>query len=240
MKKLDDPKLFSIEECSKSYTFFPFEIYRMNLESMIEFKKELLKERKVEINDRKEVLLKVNVILSQIIRMVIRNTSEEHGDISLEDIIEMLVEHGFSVMEHNYTYLLTEIRKLRDELEYPQVNRIRNFLVDTKVNADVIYGPEKKKIVLRKNLYSAIRVMGEKLGIEFSSMVRLCMYHSFLTSISLPKEIINESLTQVEKLRLDLLEAKLLLILFKQGEDMWKEKKHEWMMDIDKKRYINE
>ena len=119
---------------------------------------------------------------------------------------------------------------------YPEIRRIRNFLMDTKVNIDGVEKPARKGISIRKGLHSGINTVAEKLGIEFSSMVRLCVYYSLATSSKLPSEVLNESEQQIEKFERDLLEIRAVLIGFKNDENIWREKNDEWVKELKKLR----
>ncbi|MCD6139250.1 MAG: hypothetical protein J7J91_11915, partial [Deltaproteobacteria bacterium] len=158
---------------------------------------------------------------------------EKYPDLNWQELTRILIEHGFSIIEHRYGKVIREIGELKKELMYPEIRRIRNFLMDTKVNVDGIEKPARKGISIRKGLHSGINTVAEKLGIEFSSMIRLCIYHSLTTSSELPSEVLNESEQQIEKFKRDLLEIRSVLMGFKRDEDIWREKKDEWLKELE-------
>ena len=209
------------------------QVYKMNLESTIEVKRRMLKEEKRKPQTEREETIQTTIMLPQLVRMVLGDMKEKYPGLNWQELTRILIEHGFSMIEHRYGRIIKEIGEMRKELTYPQIRRVRNFLMDTKVNIDGVEKPARKGISIRKNLHSGINTVAEKLGIEFSSMIRLCIYHSLSTSSELPLEVLNESRKEIEKFKYDLLEAKITLMMFRWGENIWKEKKDEWVKELD-------
>lgn len=209
------------------------QIYEMRLETIIELKKELIKEERRKPKSEREETIQTTIMLPQLVRMVIGDIKEKYPDLNWQELTRILIEHGFSIIEHRYGKVIREIGELKKELMYPEIRRIRNFLMDTKVNVDGIEKPARKGISIRKGLHSGINTVAEKLGIEFSSMIRLCIYHSLTTSSELPSEVLNESEQQIEKFKRDLLEIRSVLMGFKRDEDIWREKKDEWLKELE-------
>ncbi|MCD6144116.1 hypothetical protein, partial [Thermococcus sp.] len=189
-------------------------------------------ERRKPKSEREETI-QTTIMLPQLVRMVIGDIKEKYPDLNWQELTRILIEHGFSIIEHRYGKVIREIGELKKELMYPEIRRIRNFLMDTKVNVDGIEKPARKGISIRKGLHSGINTVAEKLGIEFSSMIRLCIYHSLTTSSELPSEVLNESEQQIEKFKRDLLEIRSVLMGFKRDEDIWREKKDEWLKELE-------
>ncbi len=209
------------------------QIYEMRLEAIIEAKKELIKEERRKPRSEREETIQTTIMLPQLVRMVIGDIREKYPDLNWQELTRILIEHGFSIIEHRYGKVIREIGKVRKKLMYPEIRRVRNFLMDTKVNIDGVEKPARKGISIRKGLHSGINTVAEKLGIEFSSMIRLCIYHSLATSSELPSEVLNESKKEIERFKYDLLEAKITLMMFEWGENIWKEKKEEWLKELD-------
>ena len=212
---------------------FMTKVYDMDIESVITKRIESIKKERYMPNNEKEEILRTTVTLPQLIRIVMTNMKEENLELNWQEMTRIVVEHGFSIMEHRYGRMLSDIGKLRGELKYPEIKRVRNFLHDTKINVDRVDSPGRKGINVRKKLHGGIATMADRLAIEFSSLIRLCIYHSLSTSRILPEEVINESKDQIERFRYDLLEAKVSLMMFKWGENVWKEKKDMWMREFD-------
>jgi len=89
-------------------------------------------------------------------------------------------------------------------------------------------------LIIKKKFGIEITDMARRLDINLSSMIRLCIYHSLSTSSELPSEVLNESKKEIEKFKYDLLEAKITLMMFQWGENIWKEKKEEWVKELEK------
>ena len=212
---------------------FMTKVYDMNIESVITKRIGIIKKERHMPNNEKEEVLRTTLTLPQLIRIVITNMKEENLELNWQEMTRIIAEHGFSIMEHRYSKMLNDIGKLRGELKYPKIKRVRKFLHDTKINVDRVDDPGRKGINIRRKLHAGIITMADSLGVEFSSLIRLCIYHSLSTSCMLPEEVISESKYQIERFRYDLLETKVSLMMFKWGENVWKEKKDMWMREFD-------
>ena len=147
-----------------------------------------------------------------------------------------LVEDGFLLMKCCYGKVIDEIEGLKCDL-LSRATITRKYMNKFKV-IEVKFNVNRDKSVLRvliikKKFGIEITDMARRLDINLSSMIRLCIYHSLSTSSELPSEVLNESKKEIEKFKYDLLEAKITLMMFRWGENIWKEKKDEWVKELD-------
>lgn len=159
----------------------------------------------------------------QIIRLVLTDIKERHKKLNWQRFSRRIIEHGFSIMEYEYGQTVEEIRQLKTKLRYAKRSRIRNYTMDTRVCVDGTNKMSRKSIKLRKTIFAAINDMAFTLGLETSSLIRLCVYHSLVTSRELPEEIIDVSKEEIESFVYDLEETKSILEDFGEGEEKWKD-----------------
>ena len=151
-----------------------------------------------------------------------------------------LIEDGFLLMKCRYEKIIHEIEGLRNDLlSRATITITRKYMNNFKV-IEVKFNVNRDKSVLRaviikKKLGMEITNMAERLDINLSSMIRLCVYHSLLKSSNLldSSELLDKLKKEVEKFKIDLLEAKIVLLTFNRNENIWKEKKDEWLKELD-------
>ena len=197
---------------------------------------EVIRDKEQEIPDNELQATTVN--LPQLIRVVLTDIKERNQKLNWQKISRRIIEHGFSIMEHEYGETIREIGELRRKLRYAKMKRVRNYTMDTKVCIDGTNKMARKSIKIRKTIFAGINTMASILGLEMSSLVRLCIYHSLITSNELPKEVIEASEKEIEKFIYDLEETKNILEKFEQGEQEWDkrvEKIKEWKEEITKR-----
>lgn len=184
---------------------------------------------------KEDNLQATTVNFPQVIRLVLADIKERHRKLNWQKFSRRIIEHGFSIIEHEYGEEVEEIRVLRSKLRYAKRSRIRNYTMDTKVCVDGTNKMARKSIKVREGIFAAINTMATTLGLEMSSLIRLCVYHSLITSSELPKEIIDASKNEIEKFIDDLEETKSILKDFRQGEEDWDEqteKIRKWKKDV--------
>lgn len=172
---------------------------------------------------KKEEKKRTTAHLPQWLRISLSELKEIYR-ISWSEITERIIAHGFSIIQHEYNEEITAIEKYRKKLRFTKVETIRNFFTDFSVNIDGLEKPMNKHITIDMNIYSAIGETGEKLGIDFSSMTRLCFYHSLVRTDKIPAEITINALTEVEKFDRILRERKLVMRKMSEADDEWEEK----------------
>ena len=179
---------------------------------------EVLEERTYKV--LKDDLVATTITLPQVIRAALQRLEKIH-DRSWRYASRRTAEHGLSILEHKHTATIKEIGPLRDALLFAKPKKIRNFLMDTKVDIDGLNKPQRKVIALRTELNAAIGKLAESLSIEKSSMIRLCMYYSLATSNELPNEVITAVVSETEEFEEELIETIYMLKLFKSGNEEW-------------------
>jgi len=180
---------------------------------------EIIKEKEEEIQDSELQATTVN--LPQLIRVVLADIKERNRELNWQKISRKIIEHGFSIMEHEYSEVVREVGQLRRKLRYAKMRRVRNYTMDAKVCIDGTNKMARKSIKIRKKIFAGINTMASTLGLEMSSLVRLCIYHSLITSSELPKEVIEASEKEIEKFIYDLEETRNILEKFELGEQDW-------------------
>ena len=191
--------------------------------------REILEEREEIPKDEK--LKKTTVILPQLVRIALVDLREKHNKMNWQVMTRRVIEHGFLIIQHEYRGITREIYELRKRLRYPEIDMIRNFMMDTKVNVDGMEKAGRKTVAIRDRIYSAIVDMSEELNIEISSMLRLCIYYSLSTSDELPKEVTDKTEEQKQHFRVKLHKTRAVLMGFEAGEKIWHENKDEWLKE---------
>ena len=152
-----------------------------------------------------------------------------------------LVEDGFLLMKCCYGKVIDEIEGLKCDL-LSRATITRKYMNKFKV-IEVKFNVNRDKSVLRvliikKKLGIEITDMARRLDINLSSMIRLCVYHSLLESGNQSDsfELLDKLKKEVEKFKIDLLEAKVVLLTFKRNEEIWCKKKDEWLRELKESR----
>lgn len=152
-----------------------------------------------------------------------------------------LIEDGFLLMKCYYGKVIDEIEDLKCDL-LSRATITRKYMNKFKV-IEVKFNVNRDKSVLRvliikRRLGIEITDMARRLDINLSSMIRLCVYHSLLESgnQSYSFELLDKLKKEVEKFKVDLLEAKVVLLTFKRNEEIWCEKKDEWLKELKESR----
>ncbi len=190
--------------------------YQKNLEEIV------AGEAEGDIKDKDLQATTVN--FPQVIRLVLADIKERDHRLNWQKFSRRIIEYGFSIIEHEYSGTVNEIGDLKKKLRYAKMERIRNYTMDTNVCIDGTNKMARKSVKLRKRMFSAISTMATTLGLEMSSLIRLCVYHSLITSSKLPKEIIDVSEIEIETFIYDLEETKSILESFEQSEQNWDNK----------------
>ena len=170
---------------------------------------------------------RIIITLTQLMR---RNLEKEN--------IEKIIEDGFLLMKHKYEKNIREIEDLKTDLILKTnitKKLTNNFkIIDVKFTINE-KKPATKTVVIRRRLQAGINTMAERLGIEMSSMIRLCIYHSLAVGDEsiISREMIEESKSQLKKFKYDLIEAKVVLMGFEYSEDLWREKKNDWLDELN-------
>jgi len=189
--------------------------YEMGVEEIVRKGEEKIKDGELQAT---------TINLPQIIRLVLTDIKERNQKLNWQKLSRRVIEHGFSIMEHEYGKTIREIGELRKKLRYAKMKRIRNYTMDTKICVDGVDKMARKSIKIRKEIFAAISTVATTLGLEVSSLIRLCIYHSLITSRDLPDEVIEASKKEIEKFIYDLEETRNILEKFEQGEEEWSKK----------------
>lgn len=170
-------------------------LYEKRIEDVLE------DERYKSIEDEK--LKPTTVFMPQLMRLGLSELREKHG-VSIKYLIERVVRHGHSIIQHEFLDGINTIKNAKTELKYATLRPFRNFN-EFKVDIDGMERPIKRFIQIREGIISSIRELSEVLGIEQSSFIRLCIYYSLETSNELHKEVLDiaSKETQIFRERLE-------------------------------------
>jgi len=166
---------------------------------------------------------RTTIQLPQWLRISLSELREIYN-LSWSELTNRMIQHGFSIIENGYREEIRDIGKYRKTLRFAKLELIRNFFTDFSVNVNGLDKSKNKPIALDKNIYSGIVETGEKLGIDVSSMVRLCFYYSIIRTGNIPIEITNYALTETEKFERKLKERKAVMEKLIEVNENWGEK----------------
>lgn len=156
-------------------------LYEKRIEDVLE------DERYRSIEDEK--LKPTTVFMPQIMRLGLSELKEKHG-VSIKYLIERVVRHGHSIIQHEFLDGINTIKKAKIDLRYAKLRALRNFN-ELRVDIDGMERPIKRFIQIREGIIVSIRELSEVLGIEQSSFIRLCIYFSLGTSEEVHKEVLD-------------------------------------------------
>ena len=172
---------------------------------------------------REEEFVRTSVMMPQIVRMGIDSIQGNYDGLSQRYILYQLVEHGHSILQHNYWREIKEIAKAKKALSFPKMKDIRNFMYEIKATIDGMSSPQRREVRMRKEtLYSIVEMSGI-IGVEQSSLIRLCMYYSMTTAKELHPEMKDIAEKEVAIFREHLKRRKVMYKGFVHIEKLWEQ-----------------
>ncbi len=180
---------------------------------------------------------RTTVHLPQWLRLSLSELKELYN-LSWAELTSRMIEHGFSIIQHKYSEQIAAIGEYRKKFRFAKIQVIRNFFTDFSVTVDGLDKPKNKPVTISKNIYSGIGEIGEKLGIDLSSMIRLCLYHSLIEMddmVTIPVEMRSHARSEVDKFELTIVEREHVMGKLAEADDGWEEKWEKWQQ----KRKIN-
>ena len=99
-------------------------------------------------------------------------------------VIRYVVQHGFTIFEHENKDILKQIKGLRKTLRHSKNSIIPAYLFLLKVETgkDNSSGSVKKTLIGDRNIISAIQDCSNELNINFSSFIQVLIDYSLSTS----------------------------------------------------------
>ena len=173
-------------------------------------------------------LKRTTVVLPQLMRLAIADLHQRHFKLSFMEVGRRIIEHGLSILQHKHINAINEIKHLKIKLHYPKVRKVRNYMTDSKSKIDGMEKPAKRSIAVRYELYAAIEGISSTLNIELSSLIRICIYYSLVTSEELPSEVILVASKEKESFEYELRQSKVVLQGFEYSEKLWEEEEEKW------------
>jgi len=132
------------------------------------------------------------------------------------------VEHGHSILQHNHWREIKEIGNARKILAFPKVKDIRNFMHEIKTVIDGMEKLQRREVRMHGDTLSSLIEMARIVGIEQSSLIRLCMYYSMTTSKEIHPEMLEVAKKEVLIFKDHLKRRKVLYKGFVHIEKLWK------------------
>jgi hypothetical protein len=172
-----------------------------------------------------EKFQRTSVMMPQIVRIGIESIQDGYNGLSQRYILYQLVEHGHSILQHNHWHEIEEVGKARKSLAFPKVKDIRNFMHEIKTVIDGMEKLQRREVRMQGDTLSSLIEMSRIVGIEQSSLIRLCMYYSITTSKEIHPEMLEVAETEVAIFKDHLKRRKVLYIGFVHIEELWEEDK---------------
>lgn len=168
-------------------------------------------------------LERTSVMMPQIVRMGIESIQGSYNGLSQRYLLYQIVEHGHSILQHNHWQEIKEIGKARKVLGFPKVKDIRNFMHEIKAVIDGMEKLQRREVRVRAEVLSSLGEMSRIVGIEQSSLMRLCMYYSMTTAKEIHLEMRKVAESEVAIFKDYLKRRKVLYKGFVHIEKLWSE-----------------
>lgn len=168
-----------------------------------------------------EKLTRTSVMMPQVVRMGIEAVQSGFNGLSQRYILYQMVEHGHSILQHNHQREIKVISKAREALSFPKMKDIRNFMYEIKATIDGMQTPQRREVRIQEGTLSSIIEISRIVGIEQSSLIRLCMYYSMTTATKLHPEMREAAEKEVGVFKNHLKRRKVMYKGFVHIEKMW-------------------
>lgn len=165
-----------------------------------------------------EKLKRTTIMMPQTMRIEVEQLKAV-WDYPQRYLIYQLVYHGHSILEHRYKSEIQSIKKLRDALGHPKIGRICDFIYDMRTTINGLSKPKQREIRVPPKILSSLIDMSSAIGVEQSSLMRLCSYYSIITYPSLSLEIQRTAIKEIAKFGRYVEESEVLYEGFKLAED---------------------
>jgi len=165
-----------------------------------------------------EKLKRTTIMMPQTMRIEIEQLKAV-WDYPQRYLIYQLVYHGHSILEHQYKREIRAIKTLRDALGHPKIGRICDFIYDMRTTINGLSKPKQREIRVTAKILASLVEMSSALGIEQSSLMRLCAYYSIVTYPNLSLNIQEIALKEIAKFGRYVEESEVLYEGFKLAED---------------------
>lgn len=165
-----------------------------------------------------DTLKRTNIMMPQTLRIELEQLRSK-WDYPQRYLIYQLVYHGHSIVEHTYMAQIRKIRKLRDSMGQPKIQRIKDFIYDMRTIVNGLATPKPREVRATPAVLSSFSEMESSLSIEQSSLMRLCIYYSILTYPDVTLEIREVAQNEIKKFARYVEESEVLYESFKLAED---------------------
>ena len=182
-----------------------------------------------------DTLKRTNIMMPQTLRIELEQLKSK-WDYPQRYLIYQLVYHGHSIVEHTYMRQIRKIRKLRDSMGQPKIQRIKDFIYDMRTIVNGLATPKPREVRATPAILSSFGEMESSLSIEQSSLMRLCIYYSILTYSDVTLEIQEVAQNEIKKFARYVGESEVLYKGFKLAEDEIAKKQTFYMESIDQEK----
>lgn len=137
-----------------------------------------------------------------------------------------LVHHGHAILQHKHKTAIAELRALKSRMGHPRIGRVKNWLYTMRTTVNGLKDPSQRAIFMPKYMVESLSDIASTLSTEQSSLIRLCMYYSFVTCNGLSHEILTVAHEEISKFEQYLLETNAIFYGFEVAEQRYNELSH--------------
>ena len=163
--------------------------------------------------------LRTTVMMPQTMRIEIEQIGA-HWNYSQRFIIFQLVYHGHAKLQHINQDIIKNLKLQKSAMKHPKIGRIRDFLYDTCTVIDEMSKPKQRTVLMTEPISASLGAMGETLGVERASLIRLCMYYSIATLEDASSEILLVAKREIQKTQKHISESQAIYEGFAYAESI--------------------
>lgn len=165
-----------------------------------------------------EKLRRTTIMMPQTMRIEI-GLLRSKWDYSQRYLTYQLVYHGHSILEHLHIKDIHEITLIRTSIGQPRIQRIRDFIYNMRTTVNGLDYPKQREVRVMPRILASFSDISEALGIEQSSLMRLCAYYSIISYPDLSSEIQETAQKEIAKFNRYVEETAVLYEGFKVAEE---------------------
>ena len=136
-------------------------------------------------------------------------------------LIYQLVHHGHEILQHKHKTVITELSALKNKMGHPRIGRVKNWLYTMRTTVNGLKDPAQRAVFMPNYIIISLSDIASTLSTEQSSLIRLCMYYSFVTCESLSPNILTVAHSEIAKFEQYLLETDAIFCGFDVAEQRY-------------------
>ena len=161
--------------------------------------------------------LRTTVMIPQTMRIEIEQIGTR-WNYSQRFIIFQLVYLGHAKLQHDNRDAIKKLQSQKSDMKHPKIGRIRDFLYDMRTVIDELSKPKQRTVLMTEPTSASLGAMGETLGVERASLIRLCMYYSLITLEDAASEIVLVAKREIQKAQKYITESQAIYEGFRYAE----------------------